>query len=169
MLSNKDEHLNSMYKRYWSEICIYIRKRFGSGPPEPEDVAQTVFTRYAAIDNPFTIDNPRAYLYRIASHIVIDCKRREAVQENYLHKQKQYNDEHNFDLTPESVVIAIEELNKIEAAIKNMPTRQQHCLLLHRIDGLSFAEIARKMKLSGPGVRKIILKAMKDIDQALNG
>ena len=169
MSSREDEHhLSNIYGHYWNEICAYIEKNFGPGPPDPEDVAQEVFARYTELKNRSSIDNPRAYLYRAATNYVIDFKRRETVRGSYLQKEKKNNSEKSFDLAPENVLIAREELKSIEAIIKKMPIRQRQCLLLHRIDGLSYAEIARKMNLSGPGVRGIILKAMKEIDQQIN-
>lgn len=55
-----------IYRQYWSELCNYVLKTFGAGPPDPEDVAQAAFAKFAALENTDNIENKRAYLYSTA-------------------------------------------------------------------------------------------------------
>src|SRR5688572_3251372 len=68
------QQLSDLYRVHWKGLCGYVRAQFGPGPPEPEDVAQTAFIRFAAAD-PAHIENPRAFLYATARNLVIDHHR----------------------------------------------------------------------------------------------
>ncbi len=48
-----------------------------------------------------------------------------------------------------------------------MPAKQRKLLLLHRIDGLSYAEIAAETGRSKSGVKKIVDKALLECELAL--
>lgn len=71
-----DSEFEQAYRQYWSKLCKYVNTKFGPGPPDPEDVAQLAFTRYAALENPAEVKNPRAYLYSTARNIVFDHYRK---------------------------------------------------------------------------------------------
>lgn len=49
-----------------------------------------------------------------------------------------------------------------------MPARRRRVLVLNRIEGLSFAEIARRLGLSPTAVKKHAARAMADLDAALS-
>src|SRR3982751_272673 len=71
-LVRRDNGMEAVYARHWSELCHYIKKHYGAGPPDPEDVAQEAFMKFAAIDDRDAIDNPRAYLFRTAHNVLVD-------------------------------------------------------------------------------------------------
>jgi hypothetical protein len=61
-------------------LCSYLERTFGVGPPDPQDVAQQAFLRYASLNTEVdAITNARAYLKRSAYNIVVDEYRRLAV------------------------------------------------------------------------------------------
>jgi len=62
-LVRRENGMDVLYARHWGELCHYIKKHFGAGPPDPEDVAQEAFVKFAAVNDREAIDNPRAYLF----------------------------------------------------------------------------------------------------------
>lgn len=154
------------YRRHWDELCRYVRRSFGAGPPDPEDVAQAAFARFAAADRSL-IDNERAYLFRTAHNIAIDARRRDHTAEAGL-TVLTLEAEARHDPGPENVIVAREELARLDAALDSLKPKHRKALLMHRLDGLSFAEIARRMDISPSGARKLVeegyaacMKAMK--------
>lgn len=63
--------------------------------------------------------------------------------------------------TPEELVAARQQLGLIYRAIEDLPLRCRQALMLHRVRGLSYAEIARDMGVSVSSVEKYILEALK--------
>lgn len=157
--------LRDLYARHFAELCHHLRRTFGNGPPDPEDVVHGVFAKLTAMPAPEAIDNPKAFLYAAARNAVVDYHRRAARQASYAADQR-LTGEQSSDMTPERILLGKDNLARMEAAIRAMPARQRECLLLHRVHGLGFAEIGRRMGLSDTGVAKIVRKAMEECQRA---
>ncbi len=162
-LLRRDSGIDVLYARHWSELCHYIKKHFGTGPPDPEDVAQETFIRYAAVENRETINNPRAYLYRTAHNVLIDERRR-------LRRAQAIDSEappRSDDRTPERVLVGQERLQVLTVTLRAMPEARRRSFLLNRLQGLPAAAIARMTGYSESAVKKHIGLALTELEAAL--
>jgi len=161
----RDTGMDALYDRHWGELCCYIRQRFGPGPPDPEDVVQDAFMRFAAIDDRALIDNPRAYLFRTAHNILVDEHRRLALRTSTADtKARPVSD----DLTPERVLEGRERLEILTRCVRAMPAARRRSFLFNRLQGLSCAAIARMTGYSESAVKKHIDVALRDLEAALS-
>ncbi|MEM7077581.1 MAG: sigma factor, partial [Pseudomonadota bacterium] len=78
-----DDPLTVAYKDYAKELADGIRSAFGSGPPDPEDVAQEAFHKLYERGDIDSIRNLRAFLWRTARNIVLVAKRKVDVRNKY--------------------------------------------------------------------------------------
>ena len=62
----KKSDFSSFYHMHWEGLCAFLRKTFGSGPPDPEDVAQDAFYQLAKMKSREHIENPKAFLYKVS-------------------------------------------------------------------------------------------------------
>jgi RNA polymerase sigma-70 factor (ECF subfamily) len=152
--------LEQVYRRHWDEIRRYVRQRFGSGPPEPEDIAQAAFARYAALDSETEVANPRAFLFRTAHNLAVDA-RRSSGRGAAAVADPQLAGTETVDFSPEDVLVAKDELARLDAALARLKPKQRVALLMHRIDGLSYAEIGRRLGLSPSGARVLVERAFE--------
>lgn len=160
--------LQNAYARYWPELCNYLQARFGKGPPEPQDIAQHAFAQLAGLDEPTTIRNPRAFLYRVAINATIDHRRNSKRRDRLLATAVSPSlVAENNELEPERVSIGEEELAILHAAVMALPDRDRTFFLLNRLELVSFAEIARRTGLSASGVRLIVEQALESCQAAL--
>ena len=160
--------LVGLYREHWRELCRYLAATFGPGPPEPEDVAQLAFARVAAHRNFDAIENPKAFLWRTAHNIAVSEKRSQSVRRRRADEVQQTSlAAEGDDFTPERVLVAKEQIAAISAVLNAMPAKRRRMLVLNRIEGLSFAEIARRTGLSQTAVKKHVARAMIDLDAAL--
>lgn len=58
------------------------------------------------------------------------------------------------------VLSSRDELERLAAIIDTLKPKQRVALLLHRLDGLSFAEIGRRMGISPSGARLLVKEAV---------
>lgn len=156
--------LPDLYKRYRRELVAFIRSKFGSGPPEPEDVAQQAFANFAALGLRETIANPRAFLFRTAHNIVLNDRKHQRVGRRFLETAPHPQEicEARDDLNPEVVLVGKEQYSLIEQVIRAMPRRRREVLLMNRLEGLSYAEIARRLGISESVVRKHAAVAVRE-------
>jgi RNA polymerase sigma factor, sigma-70 family len=158
----------ALYTEHWSELCAYLKRNFGAGPPEPEDVAQAAFLRLARLELREEIHNPRAFLQRIAHNIAVSELRKARTHGKYLADGlHQIAAEQGNDLTGERVLLEEEQFAIVRRALAQMPAKRRRVLLLNRVHELSLAEIGRRERMTGPGVGKHLRRALADLDAAL--
>jgi RNA polymerase sigma factor (sigma-70 family) len=165
-LLRRDNSMDVLYARHWGELCHYIKKHFGPGPPDPEDVAQNAFVKFAAIKDRETIDNPRAYLFRTAHNALVDEHRRLGLRgANAADGDAPPVSD---DRTPERVLVGQERLEILTRSLRVMPAARRRSFLLNRLQGLSCAAIARITGYSESAVKKHIDLALRDLEAALS-
>ncbi|MEO0622155.1 MAG: RNA polymerase sigma factor [Pseudomonadota bacterium] len=161
--------LATLYRAHWHELCRFVASRFGAGPPAPEDVAQLAFLRLATREDLSEIREPRAFLRVAARNIVLSERRGQLVRvRNTEEIQGRFCPLGGDDRTPERAILAREQIAVVSRVLQSMPARRRRVLVLNRIEGLSFAEIARRLGLSPTAVKKHAARAMADLDAALS-
>jgi RNA polymerase sigma factor (sigma-70 family) len=164
-----DARVQELYQRHWNELCRYVNATFGVGPPDPEDVAQTAFTRFMALDDPHVVANPRAFLYATARNIVLDFNRHYKLTRRHAASAAQESEDERVDeISPERIAIARERAQRLAAAIRALPRRQRQPLILNRLHGLSYSEIAQRIGSSKSDVKRQIERAMAAIEAAVD-
>ncbi|MNH89711.1 putative RNA polymerase sigma factor FecI [compost metagenome] len=99
-------------------------------------------------------------MFRLARNLVIDRLRSRARTARLFRAEEAFDQYPCASADPERALLATERLRRALAVIDAMPTRRRQAFLLHRIDGLSYLEIARKMGVSIKAVEKHLATAM---------
>ena len=158
--------LSDLYRVHWQGLCGYVRAQFGPGPPEPEDVAQSAFMRFAATD-PAHVQNPRAFLYATARNLVIDHHRQAQRVTAHQRAEQSAAEDHVYELSPENVLLQAERFRILAQALERMPLKRRRLVLLNRFEGLSYAEIGEQFGMSAENVRKHIERTLAECLRAL--
>lgn len=166
--SDAEQRLSALYKSYFSTLCIFVRRRFGSGPPDPEDAVQAAFTQFAALKDTSGIENPKGFLYRSACNFVLDYRRRDTVAAKAVRDISTIS----LGLAPADddalrVIEGRESLAAVSAAIEALDSRRRDVLVMHSIDGLTCAEIARRLKISPTRVTQLYADAIAACARAI--
>lgn len=160
--------LDGLFQRHWREIVAYVARAFGQGPPDPEDAAQSAFAQFAALSEPERILNARAFLYRSAGNFVLDFKRRARVRARFAASPEgEILMGGSNELTPERVISAKERALILEEAVMAMKPRHREVLILNRLHGLSYVEIAKRKGISESEARRLVSVAVRACDRAL--
>jgi RNA polymerase sigma-70 factor (ECF subfamily) len=155
------DSLVSVAEQYGKPLERYLMRRLRDGQ-NVRDLAQEVYLRLlrtgkaelAAGDSP-------AYMYWIASHVLYEFKlraRRERVQ--FDSDALDALTEQPADVTRNAME---EELNletQLDRALKSLPPTYRAVILLHKRDGLTFAEVAERLNLSKHTVKKYVGRAL---------
>lgn len=103
-------------------------------------------------------DEPRALLTHIAKGLVIDHWRRQEVERAYLEALAQLPEPEA--PSPETRLLIIEALMRIDAMLTSLPARTRDVFLLAQIDGLTLQQIAERTQTPVITVRRHIRKAL---------
>lgn len=161
--------LEALYHQYWAELCNTLKKHFGAGPPEPEDVAQAAFTKYASLKDPSAIKHPKAFLFTTARNIVLDHKRKEKRLDSFIQDVVARTAGTNLEeVTPERVYMEKERFAIMTAVLKELPRKQQVVLTMNRLEGKTFAEIRAATGWSMGDIHRQLKAGIKAITDALD-
>ncbi|ATE63522.1 RNA polymerase sigma factor [Rhizorhabdus dicambivorans] len=161
--------LERAYRSYRAELCRYIERQFGPGPPEPEEVVQSAFARFAALEKPQEISNPRAFLYACSRNVVLDARRRDRVRDAALDDETiadPGDGPANMDI--ERVLLGREQLAIVEAVVRAMEAKRRKVFIMHVVHGLRYVEIAREMRLSEARIRQLMASALAECQHAID-
>ena len=150
--------LGDAYRAHWAGLVGYVLRNFGAGPPDPEDIAQQAFVRLSGVSA--AVDNIGSFLRKTARNLVIDHYRGAQRTVNIL-KTVSILEENYTDHSPEDVLLSKEELNALNGVIATLPAKERVALLMHRIDGASFVEIADHLGVSHSGARLLVARAFE--------
>lgn len=147
-----------LYRQHWTNLCHYVRRNFGSGPPDPEDVAQQAFERLSG--SSAVVENVGPFLRRTARNLVIDHHRASLRTQNVMAEIAVLDGKYA-EHSPEDVVSSKEELLILNSAIAKLPAKERAALLMHRVDGATFTEIAEHFGVSHSGARLLVSRAFE--------
>lgn len=157
------EQLGHLYARWRAPLARMMRRYFGSAA-EVEDATQEVFARLAATGKTIAPADEQPYLRRAARNIAIDGWRKSAqreglqrvaleeeLDESGLQTDADHTDAHAGQY---------QMLGRLDQAIQELPARQREAFTLHRIEGHTVEETARRMGISTRMVVKHLSRAL---------
>ncbi|MBO9707358.1 MAG: RNA polymerase sigma factor [Caulobacter sp.] len=145
----------------------FFQARLG-GRADVEDLVQELYLKVQAVADE-TIDNPPAYLYRLASNLMLDRLRRakRAGARDDEWRRTHHTAVGSLDVAEEpdaeSAVIARQRLEKIAEALKTLSPQTQRIFLLHKFEGLTHAETAARLGVSRSAVEKHVSLALSHL------
>jgi RNA polymerase sigma factor (sigma-70 family) len=125
---------------------------------EAKDIAQEAYVRLLKLDVPDAVSYLRAFLFKTASNLAIDRLRSRKSETRRL--EMEFFEEPLTEPNPEHGFLAAEDLQLIERSLARLPAKCRQAFLLRRLDGLSCAEIARRMRIPERTVRHYIVEAI---------
>lgn len=163
-----EQTANSLLAAYFDrrdDLKRFFLARTGS-PTDAEDLLQELYLKVAAVHGRDEVRLPAAYLYRLASNLMLDRLRQ---QRRSVARDSEYRAATNVTVGAEDVadqpgaddaIAGRQRLARIVAALADLPARTQQVFRLHKFDGLSHAETAGKLGISRSAVEKHVSAAL---------
>ncbi|MEM1020996.1 MAG: sigma-70 family RNA polymerase sigma factor [Pseudomonadota bacterium] len=160
--------IRTLYEQHSPVLIAALRKDFGDGPPDPEDIAHQAFQKIIERAKLSEISDVPGFLWRTARNLVLTDKRAQSVRSRHAYVVEQlFFPQEGSVSTPETVFNAKQQLDLINAVLLAMPNTRRRIFMMHRVEGLKVADIARRLRMSRPGAAKHLARAVADIDEAL--
>ena len=162
-----EEALLTELYRSESPKLVRILSRRTSTSEDAQDLVQDIFFRFATMrgQRPSSLERPQAYLRRIASNLLKDRAKSDARHSAALHVVA--NEEVLPGPDQHRLLESRDMLRRLEAAMMRLRPRTREIFMAHRIDGMTYAEIAEHTGLSVKGVEKQMSKALAQLDRIL--
>lgn len=160
--------LRDLYRCYFHKLVNDLRTTYGSGPPDPDDVAQAAFEKLSQRGRLDDIANLESYVWIAARNIILSAKRAERVRFNNQDELEcRWPGQSGDIFDPERVLIAEEQLQLVVKALTTMPERRQRIFVLNRIDGLTPKQAGAACGVSRTAAVRHIALATEAIAEAL--
>ena len=130
----------------------------GLYPPRAQEAVQEVFLRlYATLRKGEKIQNPRAWVFRVAHNLGLKIRARQQAEEPFdAEVRSRYI---SLKSTPESELLDRERMLRVHDAIEGLSEQQKRCLFL-RMEGLRYPEIGSTLGISASAVGEFLRRAM---------
>ena len=149
-----------------TQACLTLVLRQRARASDHQDVAQDACVKAFEIKEPGSVREPLSYVMRIARNLFLDRRRQERRDAAVRSQLGVASPPAVAPADPERLLAGKQELQRALDAIDDLPPRCREAFTLHRFEGLSYAAIARRMKISNGTVEKHIAEAMLRISRA---
>lgn len=158
--------LDILYANHNNWLWALLYRRSGC-PQTAADLTHDVFLRLLSRSSPPPMQEPRAYLARIAHGLLVDHRRRQALERAWIEAvaampqaQAPSAEEH---------AMILEALVRIDALLEGLKPRVREVFVLSRLEGKSYPAIARQLAVSLSTVEKDMAQALRHCYRALMG
>jgi len=139
--NNSSRLLNRLYRDCHKELRNLIHRIVNGGPPDPEDVVQEAFTALARMDNLTQLDDPKAYVYRIAINVSHRSISHQVKTRDYLTQQVDGLEESRDDCSPERIAVSQQFVERVTAGLNRLTHKQRQLVIMSRIQGMTYEQI----------------------------
>lgn len=141
--------------------------RRGRTAQDADDLVQEAWVRLACYERDRPVAEPEAFLMRAALNLSIDAYRADSRRGEHV----VLDDTLLVDAAPgiEATLLARERMTHLAECLGRLNSKTRDIFLAHRVDGMSYQQIASHHQLSVSAVEKHIAKAVLVITLSMEG
>lgn len=163
-MANKRKQFTKIYDQYIGKIYRYIYLKVNS-EEVAQDLSSETFLRCWEAFGQDKIENPRAFLYKIAGNLVIDHYRANGRTQLVSTDSLPIVDP---KVNLEDSMANESELNQIKAKLANLRDDYQNVIIWHYLDDLSIREVAKLLDRSEDATRVLLHRALDSLKNNVN-
>jgi RNA polymerase sigma-70 factor (ECF subfamily) len=151
------ELVSQLFTESREDVYRYLLT-LGLHPPQAQEAVQEVFLRlYASLKKGEDIQNPRAWIFRVAHNHGLKVRTRQA-------SEKPFDPALEARLaapleTAEHALLERERMAQFHHAVESLSEQQKRCLFL-RMEGMRYPEIGAALGISASAVGEFLRRAM---------
>ena len=156
----------SLVASHGDQLRRFLLARVRNSADVP-DITQEVYLRMLRVPNVESVRSPEAYLFTVAQHVVQQHTLKSAALRSVQFTQVLATQGASTHADPASELVAAQCLSRLQETLDRLSPKARAVFLLSRRDGLSFAEIAARLDISKPMVKKYLMRALLQLRQRL--
>lgn len=157
-----DRVYEAIFTEHYSKLRSYLYYKYGD-LARAEDVVQDVFSKVWQNCASILYDTVKSYLYRAVNNSTLTSIRHLKVVRSHAEIPVKSMDFESPDFHLEEK----EFMEKLQQSIGQLRPKQREAFLMHRIDQLSYAEIADQLDITIKAVEKRISQALLALKETL--
>lgn len=157
--------LSDWFHRWRRPLLRFLAAKGAVAPADLDDVAQEVFLRLMRYSRSELVENPQAYLFRMAANVAAERALR--ARHSRPHEPEWLNELIAADRPQDNVARAAAQA-EIERALNTLTPQQREVLKLQFFEGLGHLEIAAQLGMSRRSVKRVIIKSYGKLREQLD-
>jgi RNA polymerase sigma factor (sigma-70 family) len=158
-VATQTQAVSALYQEHHHWLLGWLRRRLGC-PHSAADLSHDTFLRVLGQPQQLAqVREPRAWLTTIAHGLVVDQARRRALERAYL--EALAGQPESSHPSAETQALLVDCLARIDAMLDGLHPRARSALLLSRLDGLAYPDIAQQLGVSLSTVEKHMAAALR--------
>ncbi len=144
----------------WHSLLVGLLSSRLADRVEAQDLAQEIYLRLLRVETLDLVENPRAYLYRVAVNVVGEWRLR--ARQRKPHSSKELDEL----VSVEDLERSLEEQQTGEAvrrALEELPATLRQVLVLHCWDNMTYQQIADTLGISRRMVKRYVAKGYAEM------
>lgn len=158
-----EAHVRSTLPAEFRPVLMRYFSRRLSERSEVEDLVQDVLARLIGGAGLETIVNWRSYVFQTAQSVLVDWLRKRGSRHAREHESFDPEVHAGEDFAADRILSGQEELKQAIAMICELPEHTRTVFVLHRLEGMRYAEIAARLNLSVSAVEKRMYAALRHL------
>lgn len=159
MSHQHDAKLFTALAACYEDLKAFLTRKFGC-PVLAEEVVQETWLRVRRLSQPPVVNQPRAYLFKMATNLAVDHLRAEKARARHISVDAVPEDVPNGMPSPDTVIDYQQRLVILRNAVEELPPRCREVFILHKFEDLSHAEISSRLGISRNMVEKHIIRGL---------
>lgn len=152
--------LSTLVREHGHDLQQFLARRLGCAETA-KDLLQDTFLRLLQASPNHALINPRAFLFRIATNLVIDHHRRRQHRETLAVCETDVAiDQADPCPSIETVIWSKQQVSLLKQAVAELPPKCRQVFLLIKFHHLTHADVAAKLGISQSTVVKHMIKAV---------
>ena len=156
----------NLIQQHRDELISYLIQRNHS-PELAADILQDAYIRLVNANPSSEIKNPRAFLYKIVSHLAIDYHRSLNRQQARQADESELNNVSDSSPTLEHQLYTQEQLACLKQAVSELPPKCRQVFIMHKFRHYPYSKISQELNISESTILKHMVKAMKHCRQRM--
>ncbi len=161
-----NRRLLSSFAEHRSALLRFLQRRLNNAALA-EDLTQETWLRAAHARNVTAIDNPRGFLFSIASNLAIDHQRHVGHRIELQATAEVVEAVADRQPSPENVVLYRSEFARLVRVVEGLSPRCREVFILGKFEGLSLAEIGARLGISRNTVVTHMVHALAAIEREM--
>lgn len=149
--TNTQDSFTTLWIQVYTEnlsILTRFARKFSNCGYHAEDMVQDVFFKLSSAPPISSPKDQLNYLFQIIRNLAIDRYRKQALINKQITIIEEYEDLNKNEISPEVIYEDRQALEKLSAALSELPERMRYVFERHRIDGVPQKEIAKELGVS---------------------
>ncbi len=164
-MANLRKIFSKIYDRYIDKIYRFIFLKVSSQEIAQDLTSETFLRGWESFKNGTKIENPQAFLYRIARNLVTDHYREKGraqiVSAEYVSIVDPRED-------VEEAAVLKSDINTVRLALASLKEDYQNVIIWHYLDDLPIIEVAKLLDRTEEATRVLLSRALKNLRDELH-